>query len=87
MAGRQRRKEREDQYESPAYRRIQKRLANNLRRLRKEKGWTQEQAAQHCDMSPRLLQMVEGGDVNATLTTIARLVQGFGVDIEELVAK
>ena len=81
---RRRRKERVEQYESPSYQALQGRLARNVRRLRYEKDWSQEEAAHQSAMSTRLFQRVEGREVNLTLTTLARLCDGFGVDAVEL---
>ncbi|MFY2560015.1 helix-turn-helix domain-containing protein [Corallococcus terminator] len=81
---RKRRPERADQYESPAYHDLQARLAAAVRHLREVKGWTQEEAAHRCGMTTRLLQRVEGEDVNATFTTLARLCGGFEVDVAQL---
>jgi transcriptional regulator with XRE-family HTH domain len=79
MAGR--RAQRVKQYRSRAYRSLQQRLADNVRRVRFERGYTQEACAECCQMPTRLLQRVEAGDVNATLTTLARLCDGLGIDI------
>lgn len=86
MPGRKRKAEREEQYRSPEFARLQGRLAKNLRALRREYGWTQEDAAHACSMSVRLFQGLEAGRTNATLTTLARLVEGFEVDVGQLFA-
>ena len=68
------------------YKDLQQRLAANVRRIRTERGWTQEDAAHACDMPLRLYQGVEGGTANTTLVTIARLVEGLEVDALDLLA-
>ena len=83
---RNRREERAEQYESKAYKALQHRLAARVRRLRDKHAWTQEQAAHQSGLSVRLLQRVESEDVNLTFTTLARLVEGFGVDVIDLLA-
>ena len=69
---------------SAAYREFQARLAAAVRYLRTEKGWTQEEAAHRCGMTTRLLQRVEGSEVNLTFTTLARLCEGLEVDAAQL---
>ena len=83
-AERKRRPERAEQYESDAYRELQRRLAAAVRRLRDQKGWTQEEAAHQCGMTTRLYQRVEGEEVNLTFTSLARVCTGFEVDVVRL---
>ncbi len=81
---RQRRPEREAEYLSAACEKLHERLSHNVLRLRKARRWTQEEAAHQTEMSTRLLQRIEAGETNVTLTTLARLVEGFGVDVLDL---
>ncbi|MDB4928641.1 MAG: transcriptional regulator [Myxococcaceae bacterium] len=62
------------------------RVGVNLRRLRGEKGWTQEEAGARCEMLMQQFQRIESGQVNLTLTTVARLLSGFGIDAVALFA-
>ncbi len=71
-------------YVRPTYVDLLARLAANTRRLREAKGWTQAEAAEHCDMATYVLQTVEAGHANFTGTVVARLCDGFGVDVREL---
>lgn len=81
---RRRRTERERLYRSAAYRDTTECLASSVRRLRHERGWTQEVAAANCGIDTRLLQAIEASDANITLITLARLAKGFGVKPGEL---
>jgi transcriptional regulator with XRE-family HTH domain len=63
------------------------RLAGNVRRLRAAQGWTQAVCAERCrDLDITLLRAIEAGRANATLATLARLCDGFGVEASELLA-
>ena len=87
MGNRPRRKERAAQYESAAFEEIQGRIAAAVKKQRKRQALSQEEAAHRCGMSTRLLQMVEAGSSNLTLTTIARLCEGLEVDVLDLVRR
>jgi transcriptional regulator with XRE-family HTH domain len=54
--------------------------------LRTAKGWTQEQAGEHCRMPMQQYQRTESESVNLTFTTLARIAEGFGVDVAALFA-
>jgi DNA-binding Xre family transcriptional regulator len=75
---------REPQYRSPAYLRLLDQLAEGVSALRSHRGWTQEEAADRASMGLRHFQAVEGQESNVTLTTLARLCEGFGVEIRDL---
>ena len=78
---RRRRSERQHLYRSAEYRDLVGRLAAGIRNLREQNGWTQEVAAEHASLATPLLQRIEAGSSNVTITTIARLCKGFKVDI------
>ena len=69
---------------APKRQSLQWRLAQGLRGLRSRKEWTQERAAEQAEMNPRHYQKLEEGSVNATLRTLERLENAFGVDAREL---
>jgi hypothetical protein len=73
-------------YSRPSYLDLISRLAANTRRLRAEREWTQAEASERCEMATFVYQTVEAGRENFSGTLIARLVDGFGVDVRELLA-
>lgn len=61
-------------------------LAAHVRRLRDEREWSQETAAARCGVEVRTLQRVEAGLHAATLRTLEKLAEGFGVDATALLS-
>ena len=59
-------------------------LAGNVRRLRANLQWTQEQAAEASDVAVRHFQKIEAGDVNVTVATLVRVAKAFRVSIKAL---
>ena len=59
-------------------------VAANARRLREERGLTQEEFAPRIGTSPRYLRSIETSDANVTLDTLELLAAKLGVDPLEL---
>lgn len=71
-------------YDGESYRQLLATLAVNLRRLREQREWTQEQAAERCELSLIQYARVETRKTNVTFVTLARLADGFGVSPAQL---
>jgi transcriptional regulator with XRE-family HTH domain len=58
-----------------------------LKELRTARGWTQEQAAERCGIGYKLFQLYElGVKDNPGLLTLAKIANGFGLEVHELLA-
>jgi len=63
------------------------RFKKRLKALRKERGWTQEFAAEKCGIPYKMLQFYELGiKKNPVLQTLEKIARGFGLDVSELLA-
>ena len=62
-------------------------VGRNIRRLRKERGLTQEQLADQAGMAMRYLSGVERGEENPTLRFLAKLADALGVPLADLLKK
>ena len=51
----------------------------NVRRLRLEKGWSQEDYADRADIHRTYVSDIERGNRNPSLTVIERLAKPFGI--------
>ncbi len=58
---------------------ILERLANNVRRLRKAKGWSQEKFAFEADIHRTYISEIERGRRNPTVSVLDRLAKPLGV--------
>jgi len=63
------------------------RLAENLRRLREARGFTQQELSVASGVPRPTLAHLESGSANPTLSVIARVAQALSVAMEELVAR
>ncbi len=67
--------------ESQSARRV---LARNLRRLRLERGWSQDDLAAEAKMRQALVSAIEVGAANPTLASLEKLAATLGVALAEL---
>ncbi len=59
-------------------------FAANLRRLREERGWSQERAAHESDLNPSHLAKIERMEREPRVRAISKLCKGLGVGASEL---
>lgn len=62
-----------------------KAFGSQLRKLRLEKGLTQEALNFETGLSKNMVGMIERGEVNPTLTTIDALANGLGITKKKLI--
>ena len=65
---------------------IKKTLGEKIKRVRKRKGFTQEQLAEMIDIAPRNLSKIEVGSCFVTAETLEKLLVALNVTTEELFA-
>lgn len=58
---------------------VRKRLGDNVRRLRREKGWSQEEFADRSSIHRTYVSDVERGARNPTITVVQKLADSLGV--------
>ncbi|ASA24926.1 helix-turn-helix domain-containing protein [Paenibacillus donghaensis] len=63
---------------------VVKRVGDRIRRLRKDKGLSQEQLAELSGLHTNYVGQVERGEKNLTIETLQKIVGGLGVSLEEL---
>ena len=61
----------------------QVRLGQKIRRLRKEKGWSQEEFADKCGIQRAHMSLIERGRQNLTLATLENICRNLGVTMSE----
>ena len=64
---------------------ISARFRERLRALRKQRGWTQEKAAENCGIGQKLYQLYELGiKGNPGLLTLQKIARGYGLEVHQL---
>lgn len=71
---------------SERYKQGARALGSRVRCLRHERNLSLYQAAEAIGLELSYLQRLECGSINATLATLMRVADGFGVKVAELVA-
>lgn len=59
-------------------------LAERVRALRKERGWTLEQAAQAAGMARSTMSKIENGQMSPTVEALKKLAEGLGISVPQL---
>ena len=62
-------------------------IHENIKRLRKSKGWTQTELAQHLGTSQKVITSYETGVKTPPVGRLPDLAAVFGVSIEEIIGK
>jgi transcriptional regulator with XRE-family HTH domain len=62
-------------------------VAINVRRLRHEKGWTQEDLADRVGISARYVGQVERAQASMTVTVLGRIAEALKVEATEIVKR
>lgn len=65
---------------------VRKRLGANLRRLRKDKGLSQEKFALEHGFDRTYISGIERGERNPTVLVVERLAEALGVELTDLFA-
>lgn len=63
---------------------VAKALGRNLRRLRKDKGWTQDELAAKLGVEQMTVSLIENARSNPTLETLEAVAACFGVKFVDL---
>ena len=64
---------------------VRQRLAKNMRGIRREKGWSQEELADRAGVHRTYISGVERCVRNPTITIVGRIAGALGVKVGELV--
>jgi transcriptional regulator with XRE-family HTH domain len=62
-------------------------VALNVRRLRHDRGWTQEDLADRTGLSARYVGQIERAQASMTISVLGRIANVFKIDAAELVAR
>jgi transcriptional regulator with XRE-family HTH domain len=61
-----------------------RRLGERIRKLRDNKGWSQEEFADSCEINRSYMGRIERGELNLTLHTMMKVATGLGISVSAL---
>jgi transcriptional regulator with XRE-family HTH domain len=61
-----------------------KMLGKRIRRLRDQKGWSQEEFADMCDVNRSYMGRIERGELNLTIESLQKISKGLGKSVSVL---
>ena len=62
-------------------------VAINVRRLRHDRGWTQEDLADRVGLSARYVGQIERAQASMTITVLGRIANVFEIEVAKLVTR
>jgi transcriptional regulator with XRE-family HTH domain len=62
-------------------------FGTNLRRIRKEKGFSQRELSSRCNIDNADISRMENGDINITLKTLQQLADAMDISVLELLIR
>jgi transcriptional regulator with XRE-family HTH domain len=63
---------------------IQQKFGNRVKKLRKNKGWSQEEFADECGLHRTYIGAIERGERNVSLNNIHAIAKALGISVKEL---
>ena len=66
---------------------LQVQLGKRIRRLRRQRGWTQIDLAVHLGLTRPHVTRIERGDYDVHLSTLQTIARGLGVSMSRLLAR
>lgn len=73
--------------ESATFRRVAVQLGRRVHELRKELGWTVEEASERFGIEPAHVRRIEAGRTNPSLATLVSIAHGLGTDVITLLKR
>ncbi len=61
-----------------------KRLGNKIRKLRSQRGWSQEEFADVCAINRSYMGRIERGELNLTLESLGKAAKGLSISVSAL---